>query len=142
MVGKSLRGTDVVDALQAIKDAVNFCHNVYKRTMEVSSYPGRIDRWAYDHKVAMDYSRPGKPTDNPYIESFNGRFRDECLNAPWFLSLEDAVEKIEAWRQEYNHYRTHSSLNDLTPMEFIEAWQSEEQNSVPARDVFNATDGF
>lgn len=85
-----------------------------------------MDRWAYEHTVTMDYSRPGKPTDNPYVESFNGSFRDECLNAHWFLSLEDAAEKIEAWRQEYNHYRTHSSLNDLTPMRFIETWQLEE----------------
>ena len=86
-----------------------------------------MDRWAYEHKVTMDYSRPGKPTDNPYVESFNGTFRDECLNAHWFLSLEDAADKIEAWRQEYNYYRTHSSLNDITPAEFIEAWQREEE---------------
>jgi len=71
----------------------------------------------------MDYSRPGKPTDNPYVDSFNGSSRNKCLNAHWFLSLEDAAEKIEAWRQEYNHYQTRSSLNDLTPMEFIESWQ-------------------
>jgi putative transposase len=68
----------------------------------------------------MDYSRPGKPTDNPFVESFNGSFRDECLNAHWFLSLEDAVMKTEAWRTEYNHYRPHSSLMDMTPVEFID----------------------
>ena len=85
-----------------------------------------MDRWAYDHEVTMDYSRPGKPTDNPFVESFNGSFRDECLNPHWFLSLEDAVEKIEAWRQEYNHYRPNSSLGDMTPMEYVEAWQGQE----------------
>lgn len=79
-----------------------------------------MDRWAYENNVIMDYSRPGKPTDNPFVESFNGCFRDECLNAHWLLSLEDVAEKIEAWRMEYNHYRPHSSLNDLTPAEFIE----------------------
>lgn len=58
----------------------------------------------------MDFSRPGKPTDNPFIESFNGSFRDECLNIHWFLSLEDARQKIENWREEYNHFRPHSAL--------------------------------
>jgi putative transposase len=67
----------------------------------------------------MDYSRPGKPTDNPFVESFNGSFRDECLNAHWFLSLDDAAQKIEAWRMDYNEYGPHSSLGDLTPVEFI-----------------------
>ena len=67
--------------------------------------------------ITLDYSRPGKPTDNPYIEAFNGRFRDECLNVNWLLSLLDAKQKIEQWRREYNEFRPHSSLNDLTPNE-------------------------
>ena len=87
-----------------------------------------MDRWAYKHQVTMDYSRPGKPTDNQFVESLNGSFRDESLNAHWFFSLEDAAEKIEAWWQDCNHYRPHSSVNDMTPAEFIEsyprdAWQ-------------------
>ncbi len=61
-----------------------------------------MDRWAYEQQVTLDFSRPGKPTDNPFVESFNGSFRDECLNTHWFLSLEDAREKIENWRQDYN----------------------------------------
>jgi putative transposase len=60
----------------------------------------------------MDFFRPGKPTDNPFIESFNGSLRDECLNFYWFLSLEDAQDKLDNWRREYNHERTHSSLNN------------------------------
>ena len=56
-----------------------------------------LDRWAYEHQVTLDFSRPGKPTDNPHIESFSGIFRDECLNLLWFLSLYDAREKIEGW---------------------------------------------
>lgn len=64
--------------------------------------------------------RAGKPTDNPYIESFNGKFSDECLSVNWFLDMEDARRKIEAWRQEYNEFRPHHSLSQLTPMEFIE----------------------
>ena len=71
----------------------------------------------------MDFSRPGKPTDNAFIESFNGSLRDECLNVHWFLSLEDAQKKIEHWRQEYNHFRPHSSLNNLTPAEFARSHQ-------------------
>jgi len=59
-----------------------------------------LDRWAYDNHVVLDFSRPGKPTDNAFIESFNGSLRDECLNVHWFMSLEDAQEKLENWRQE------------------------------------------
>jgi putative transposase len=79
-----------------------------------------LDRWAYEHAVTMDFSRPGKPTDNPYIESFNGSFRDECLNVHWFLSLADAREKIELWREEYNHFRPHSALGNLPPRRFAD----------------------
>lgn len=79
-----------------------------------------LDQWAYDNGVTLDFSRPGKPTDNPYIESFNGSFRDECLNLHWFLSLEDARAKIEAWRNEYNSFRPHSSLDGLTPNQYIQ----------------------
>ena len=68
--------------------------------------------------MKLDFSRPGKPTDNAYIESFNARFRLECLNEHWFLSLEDAREKIESWREDYNHHRPHSSLDNLTPVAF------------------------
>jgi putative transposase len=95
-----------------------------------------VDRWAYEHGVVMDYSRPGKPTDNPFIDSFNGCFRDECLNAHWFLSLEDAQETMEAWRMEYNGYRPHSSLDDLTPNEFVNRYMkdeaSKEKEGLPA----------
>ena len=77
-----------------------------------------LDLWAYENGVTLDFSRPGKPTDNAYIESFNGSFRDECLNVNWFLCVDDAKEKIEAWRVEYNEFRPHSSLGDMTPAEF------------------------
>jgi transposase InsO family protein len=77
-----------------------------------------LDKWAYEHGVTMDFSRPGKPIDNAMIESFNGTFRDECLNVNWFLSMEDAREKIEKWREEYNEFRPHSSLGDMTPRQF------------------------
>jgi len=64
--------------------------------------------------------RPGQPTDNPFIESFNGKFRAECLNENWLLSLADAHDKIAQWQDDYNRHRPHSSLGDLSPMEFVE----------------------
>lgn len=67
----------------------------------------------------MNFSRPGEPTDNPFIESLNSHLRDERLNIHWFLSLEYAQVKLDKWRREYNHERTHSSFNDMTPAEFI-----------------------
>ena len=69
-----------------------------------------LDRWAYENGVTLDFSRPGKPTDNAFVESFNGRLRDECLNTHGLLSLEDARAKIEAWRRDYNESRPHTSL--------------------------------
>jgi putative transposase len=77
-----------------------------------------LDLWACANGVTLDFSRPGKPTDNAFIESFNGRLRDECLNANWFLSLDDARSKIEAWRRDYNEVRPHTSLGWMTPAEF------------------------
>jgi hypothetical protein len=68
-----------------------------------------LDHRAYKNKVILDFSRPGKPTDNAYVESFNGRLRDECLNTHWFSSLEDARAKIEAWRRDFNETRPHTS---------------------------------
>lgn len=63
----------------------------------------------------LDFSRPGKPTDNAYIESFNGKFRVECLNTNWFLSLDEAQRKCEAWRRDYNEVRPHSAIDDRVP---------------------------
>lgn len=79
--------------------------------------------WAYENNVIFIFSRPGKPTDNQYIDSFNGSFSDECLNLNWFLSLEDVQEKIELWRRDYNEYSPLSSLGNLTPKEFREQVQ-------------------
>lgn len=78
--------------------------------------------WAEQSGVPLIYIQPGKPVQNSYIESFNGRFRDECLNANWFENLADARRKIEAWRLDYNQARPHSSLAYRTPAEFARAW--------------------
>jgi putative transposase len=80
-----------------------------------------LDAWAYQHRVQLHFIRPGKPVENAFIESFNGKFRDECLNENWFLGLADAREKIETWRLDYNLVRPHSSLNDRTPTEYAAA---------------------
>lgn len=79
-----------------------------------------LDLWADQHGVTLDFSRPGRPTDQPFIESFDGSFRDECLNTHWFLSLSDAAQKIEHWRIDYNDLRPHSSLENLAPSAFRE----------------------
>jgi len=71
----------------------------------------------------MEFIRPGKPTDNAFIEAFNGRLRQECLNQHWFFSLEDAKEKIQRWRLEYNAVRPHNSLGNLAPLEFVQRCQ-------------------
>ena len=71
------------------------------------------------HPGPFDFCRPRKPTDNAFIEAFDGRSRQECLNENWFLSLEDAVEKVESWRRHYNGERPHSALGDLSPWEFV-----------------------
>ena len=110
---------------------------VLERLAEIRGLPGSItvdhgpefesqvlDAWAYQRGVRLAFIRPGKPVDNCYIESFNGRFRDECLNEHWFLSMRHARSTIETWRIEYNTERTHSSLDDLTPEEFKEAHAS------------------
>ena len=78
-----------------------------------------VDLWAYWNHVKPDFSRPGKPTNNVYIESFNARFRLECLNEHWFMSLEDAWEKAEEWRRDYNQNRPHSSLGNVPPEEYV-----------------------
>lgn len=84
-----------------------------------SEFAGKdLDAWAHWKKVRLEFIRPGKPVENAYIESFNGRLREECLNDQVFLSMEDARVKLEAWRLDYNEQRPHSSLGNLTPREF------------------------
>lgn len=122
---QSIKGVDVVNILDRLKTQNKEIPQRSQVDNGSEFISKDLDLWAYDNNVTLDYSRPGKPTGNPYIESFNGSFRDECLNVNWFLSLEDAREKIELWREEYNGFRPHSSLNDLTPNEV----HQEHQNS-------------
>jgi putative transposase len=77
-----------------------------------------MDLWAYRNNVHLDFIRPGRPVENGYIESFNGRLRDECLNVEVFFTLADARRKLALWHHDYNHHRPHSALADRTPAEF------------------------
>jgi putative transposase len=91
-------------------------------------FSGRaLDQWAHLNGVKLHFSRPGKPTDNAMIETFNAKVRAECLDQHWFVSLEEAKKQLEAWRRDYNEERPHSSLCDLTPAEFAATWQQQQQ---------------
>jgi putative transposase len=115
-VRQSYRGHHVVETLE--RGAAEFG---YPKTIRVDNGPEfvskELDLWAYLKGVTLDFSRPGKPTDNAFIESFNGKFRTECLNANWFLSLDEARAKCEAWRRDYNEVRPHSAIGNRTPIE-------------------------
>ena len=118
-VKRSFKGIDVVEVMESLKTV----QSVKPKTIRLdngSEFIGKdLDNWASFNGVTLDFSRKGKPTDNAYCESFNGTFRDECLNTSWFLSMEDAIGKIKVWRTEYNTFRQHSSINDMTPEEMI-----------------------
>lgn len=92
-----------------------------------------LDAWAHARGVRLAFIQPGKPTQNAYIESFNGRFRDECLNDHWFLTLHEARVLIEAWRKDYNSTRPHSSLGNITPAEFAAQHQFTTKDSTAPR---------
>ncbi len=96
-----------------------------------------LDKWAYRSSVHLSFIRPGKPNENAYIEGFNGKFRDECLNEHWFISLAHARRVIEAWRIEYNTERPHSSLGNLTPEEFAQT-MGENEVSLTADSSFSS----
>lgn len=114
----SIRGQDVAEALDRVAATTPLPRSI--TVDHGTEFMSRaLEDWAYRRGVQLDFTRPGKPTDNGHIESFNGRLRDECLNVQQFVSLADAREKIEAWRCDYNQVRPHSSLGHLTPSEFI-----------------------
>ena len=116
-VDTSIGGRRVVDVLQRLvetrgKPAVLITDNG-------PEFAGRaLDAWAYAQGIRLHFIEPGKPNQNAYVESFNGRFRDECLNEHWFLSLAQTRQIVEAWRLDYNAVRPHSSLGNVSPTEF------------------------
>ena len=114
-VGQSIKGQEVVKVIERIRYNTTMLPPRIQVDNGTEFISRDFDRWAYENKVTLDYSRPGKPTDNPYIESFNGSLRDECLNVNWFLSLEYTCNKIKNLQQESNSFRPHSSLEGMTP---------------------------
>lgn len=109
------RGEDVVDTLELVCKRIG-----YPKTIRVdngSEFISRdLDLWTYANNVTLDFSRPGKPTDNGFIEAFNSKLRSECLNAHWFMTLADAKEKLEDWRRYYNEDRLHSAIGYNVPI--------------------------
>ena len=108
VVGQSLKGEDVVRVLEQLR-MIRGLPKTIKVDNGSEFISKKMDKWAYEHGVELDFSRPGKPTDSAKNESFNGRFREECLNAHWFLSQEDAKGKLEEWRRFYNEDRPYSA---------------------------------
>ena len=122
-VDTSLPGLRVVRVLERIAQirklpAVIVCDNG-------PEFTGRaLDSRAYARGVQLHFIRPGKPIENAFAESFNGRMRDECLNESWFVELGEARTKIGSWRIDYNEVRPHSALNYATPAEFVQTGKS------------------
>lgn len=117
-IGRRLRGEDVVGVLNRLVRERGAPKHLF--AANGSEFTGHmVDLWAYHRGVRLDFSRPGKPTDNAYIETFNGSLRDECLNLHWFRSLDEAEKLIEAWRKDYNESRPHMGLGNLTPKEYL-----------------------
>ncbi len=140
-VGQNLKGEDVVNTLNRIAS-----YRGLPVTIKVdngSEFISKVmDKWAYERSIELDFSRPGKPTDNAKVESFNGRLRQECLNAHWFLSLEDARRKIDEWRQYYNEVRPHSALQWATPAEFARRVRENALSGRPKEPEFSILDRY
>lgn len=122
---QSLTGEKVTQALEPI-----VCKRGAPRSITVdngSEFASRVmDAWAYRHGIQLECIRPGKPVEHGFIESFNGRLRDECLNVEVFFTLDDVREKLARWQTDYNCLRPHSSLQDQAPASFAAAWLATE----------------
>ncbi|RYD60756.1 MAG: transposase, partial [Verrucomicrobiaceae bacterium] len=117
--GHSLKGGDVAKCLSGLLEERQAPRSI---TVDNGSefYSQEMDSWAYRHGIELDFIRPGKPVENAYIESFNGRLGDECLNTHLFDDLMDAQAKLACWQKDYNEERPHGNLGSLTPAEFAE----------------------
>ena len=116
--GVSIRSKDIGEVLDAAirRRSAPLSITCDNGTEFTSRY---FDAWAYFRKIGLDFIRPGKPVENAFIESFNGRFRDECLNQDWFTDLADAQAALAAWKEDYNESRPHTSLGGLAPQEYV-----------------------
>lgn len=113
-VRQSYRGSDVVETLERVIREIG-CPKTIRLDNGPEFVSRELDLWAFMRGVTLDFSRPGKPTDNAFIESLNGKLRAECLNAHWFLSLDEARRKCEAWLRDYNEVRPHSAIGNQVP---------------------------
>jgi putative transposase len=111
----SYRAEDVASTLDRVCSRIGYPKTI--RVDQGSVFVSRdLDLWAYANDVTLDFSRPGKPTDNAFIEAFNSKLRSECLNAHWFLTFDDARSKMEEWRRYYNEERPHSGIGQMIPI--------------------------
>jgi len=128
-VGRSLVGSHLAEVLDSVGK-----RRGYPEAIVCDKGPEFIghalEQWAYDRRVALRFIQPGKPVQNCFVESFNGKFRDECLNEHWFTSMTDARRIIEEWRCDYNQVREHSSLGGLTPVEFAKRAMETAENAL------------
>lgn len=139
-VGFNYKALDVVETLESAIKKYG-CPKAIRVDNGPEFISKELDLWAFTRGVTLDFSRRGKPTDNAFIESFNSRFRQECLNAHWFLNLNDAKLKIESWRRDYNTARPHSALGNKTPAEFAETALLASQQC-PQKPDFLSADGL
>lgn len=124
-VDRSLTGVRVVAVLERLA-----AQRGLPQILQVDNGPEftsqALDAWAHRRGVKLAFSRPGTPTDNPFIEAFNGRLRQECLDQQWFYSLEEARKCLEDWRVDYNTIRPHTALGNQTPAAFAAAWHEQQ----------------
>lgn len=122
VAGQRFRGADVANILSRLVEERErpeyiHCDNGCEFTSKI------MDQWAWLNDVRMDFSHPGKPTENAYIESFNGRVRQECLNLHWFTDMDEVQARLAVWRGEYNLQRPHSSLGNVSPTEYARSYR-------------------
>ncbi|WP_411189060.1 integrase core domain-containing protein [Paraburkholderia sp. B3] len=136
-VGFSLTGARVARVLEQLR-----LQGRCPRPIQVDNGPEfvsrALDAWVHEHGVRLQFIRPGKPVENAHIESFNGRLREECLNQHAFVSIDDARQRIEAWRIDYNLVRPHSALGQLAPDQFRQLHQSKTGETTNLRMMYSA----
>jgi putative transposase len=132
---RSMTGRKVAEVLEGVREERSLPESI--TVDNGSEFSGRaLEAWAMANDVQLCFIRPGRPVENGFIESFNGRLRDECLNVEWFSSLDDARQKLAKFRAHYNHYRPHSSLADRTPAAFAQQMAALRSPTAPCEPPF------
>lgn len=134
LADQSLTGEKVAQALEPVVHQRGAPRSI--TVDNGSEFASRVmDAWAYRHGIQLDFIRPGKPVENSFIESFNGRLRDECLNVEVFFTLEDVRETLAKWQEDYNRLRPHSALHDETPIAFAADWARTRPAALPSPEL-------